>query len=74
MGKIVRYIAVDGSAFVIATDSTDIVYKAEQIHKTSATVTAALGRLITATSMMGDMLKDKDDSITVRMNGAGPCG
>ena len=74
MGKIVRYIAVDGSAFVIATDSTDIVYKAEQIHKTSATVTAALGRLITATSMMGDMLKDKDDSITLRMNGAGPCG
>ena len=74
MGKIVRYIAVDGSAFVIATDSTDIVYEAEQIHKTSATVTAALGRLITATSMMGDMLKDKEDSITVRMNGTGPCG
>ena len=74
MGKIVRYIAVDGSAFVIATDSTDIVYEAEQNHKTSATVTAALGRLITATSMMGDMLKDKEDSITVRMNGAGPCG
>ena len=71
MGKIVRYIAVDGSAFVIATDSTDIVYEAEQIHKTSATVTAALGRLITATSMMGDMLKDKEDSITVRMNGGG---
>ncbi len=74
MGKIVRYIAVDGSAFVIATDSTDIIFKAEQIHKTSATVTAALGRLITATSMMGDMLKDKEDSITVRMNGGGPCG
>ena len=50
MGKIVRYITVDGSAFIIATDSTDIVYEAEQIHKTSATVTAALGRTITAAS------------------------
>lgn len=74
MGKIVRYITEDGAAFVIATDSTDMVYEMEQIHKTSATVTAALGRLITATSMMGDMLKNKDDSITVRLNGGGPCG
>ena len=74
MGKIVRYITKDGSAFVIATDSTDVISKMEQIHKTSATVTAALGRLATAASMMGDMLKNKDDSITVRINGGGPCG
>lgn len=74
MGKIVRYITEDGAAFIIATDSTDMVAEMEQIHKTSATVTAALGRLITATSMMGDMLKNKDDSITVRINGGGPCG
>lgn len=74
MGKIVRYITEDGSAFVIACDSTDMVAQMERIHKTSATVTAGLGRLITATSMMGDMLKSKDDSITVRINGGGPCG
>ncbi len=74
MGKIVRYITEDGSAFVIAMDSTDIVSEMENIHKTSATVTAALGRIITAASMMGDMLKSKDDSITIRMNGGGPCG
>lgn len=74
MGKIVRYITEDGSAFVIACDSTDMVAEMERIHKPSATVTAALGRLITATSMMGDMLKSKDDTITVRMNGGGPCG
>ena len=64
MGKTVRYITKDGSAFIIATDSTDMVYEMEQNHKTSATVTAALGRFITAASMMGDMLKDKDDSVT----------
>lgn len=74
MGKIVRYITTDGSAFVIATDSTDAVARAEQIHKTSAVNTAALGRLLTAASMMGDMLKGKDDSITLRMNGGGPAG
>jgi molecular chaperone Hsp33 len=74
MGKIVRYITQDGSAFVIACNSTDMVARMEQIHKTSATVTAALGRLITAATMMGDMLKGKDDSITLRMNGGGPCG
>lgn len=74
MGKIVRYITEDGSAFVIACDSTDMVADMERIHKPSATVTAALGRLITAASMMGDMLKGKDDSITLRMNGGGPCG
>lgn len=74
MGKNVRYIAKDGSAYIIATDSTDMVYEMEQIHKTSATVTAALGRLITASSMMGNMLKDEEDSITIRMNGGGACG
>lgn len=74
MGKIVRYITEDGSAFVIAADTTDVVAKAEQIHKTSAVNTAALGRLMTAASMMGDMLKGKDDSITLRINGGGPAG
>lgn len=74
MGKIVRYITEDGSAFVIAADTTDVVARAEQIHKTSAVNTAALGRLMTACSMMGDMLKGKDDSVTLRMNGEGPCG
>ncbi len=74
MGKIVRYITDDGSAFVIAADTTDIIARAEQIHKTSAVNTAALGRLMTAASMMGDMLKGKDDSITLRLNGGGPSG
>ncbi len=74
MGKIVRYITEDGSAFVIAADTTDVVAKAEQFHKTSAVNTAALGRLMTAASMMGVMLKGKDDSVTLRLNGSGPAG
>ncbi len=74
MGKTVRYITRDGSAFIIACDSTDMVYEMEQLHKTSATVTAALGRLITAASMMGLMLKSEEDSVTLRLNGGGPAG
>ncbi len=74
MGKIVRYITEDGSAFVIAADTTDMISEMEKIHKTSAVNTAALGRLITAASMMGDMLKGEDDSVTLRINGGGPAG
>ena len=55
-------------------DTTDIVNVAEGYHKTSAVVTAALGRLLTATCMMGNMLKGKDDSITVRVVGEGAIG
>ncbi|MDE6412998.1 MAG: Hsp33 family molecular chaperone HslO [Eubacterium sp.] len=74
MGKIVRYITEDGSAFIVCADTTDIVRKMEDIHKPSAVVTAALGRLLTASSMMGVMLKGKDDSVTLRLNGNGPAG
>ena len=74
MGKIVRYITEDGSAFIVSADTTNIVKKMEEIHKPSAVVTAALGRLLTASSIMGVMLKGKDDSITLRLNGDGPAG
>ncbi len=57
-----------------ALDSTDIVAEAEQLHKTSAVVSAALGRLLTAASMMGNMLKGENNSITLRMDGGGPAG
>ena len=74
MDKAVRYITNDGSAYVIACDSTQTVSEMEKIHQPSATVTAALGRLITAASMMGDMLKGKEDTVTVRINGGGDAG
>lgn len=57
-----------------ALDSTDIVAKAEVYHKTSAVVTAALGRLLTAAAMMGNSLKNETDSITVKIEGDGPAG
>ncbi len=74
MGKLIRCISSDGSVAAIFVDSTDIAAASEQYHKTSAVVTAALGRLLTATSMMGSMLKGKRDTVTVRINGEGPTG
>ncbi len=74
MGKMVRALSADGSVMACAVNSTDIVSKVEQIHKTSAVVTAALGRLTTAASMMGAMLKGYDDTITLRFNGGGATG
>lgn len=74
MGKLIRCITSDGLVMATAIDSTDIVSKAEQIHSTSAVVTAALGRLLTAGAMMGNMLKGSENSITLRLAGGGPVG
>ena len=74
MGKIIRAIAEDGSVMMCAIDATDIVSRAEQLHHTSAVVTAALGRALAAGSMMGAMLKGKEDSLTLRIKGDGPLG
>ena len=74
MGKLVTMIASDGSVMCHCLDSTDMVAKAEQIHETSAVVTAALGRLMTAASIMGAALKGEDSSVTVRIGGQGPVG
>lgn len=74
MGKLIRTITSDGLVMATAIDSTDIVSRAEQIHSTSAVVTAALGRLLTAGAMMGNMLKGSENSITLRLAGGGPVG
>lgn len=74
MGKLIRCISQDGTVTVMAADTTDIVNRAQEIHSTSAVISAALGRLMTAACLMGSALKGQDDSITLRMNGNGPAG
>lgn len=74
MGNLVRLISRDGDLTVIATDSTNIVREAHRIHGTTNVCSAALGRLLTAASLMGATLKGEDNSLTLRMNGSGPAG
>lgn len=71
---ITRVMTKDGSARLILIDSTEIVRSARKYHNTSKTVTAALGRCLTITSMMGCLLKDKDNTVTLKFNGDGPAG
>lgn len=74
MGTLKRVIAKDASVVAMAVDATDIVAKIEQIHQTSAVVTAALGRLAIGASMIGYGLKNPEDSVTLRLQGKGPAG
>jgi len=67
--RIIRCITSDGAIMACAADTTDLVYKGSKIHLTSPAATAALGRLMTAASMMGAQLKQDDASITLRIKG-----
>lgn len=69
-----RGISENGGIVFYGVDSTEIVREMERLHKTSAVTTAALGRLLTAASMMGIMLKSTRDSITLQIRGGGPAG
>ncbi len=74
MGRIVRTISADASVVCSAIDGRDIAARIEQIHKTSAVCTAALGRLALGASLLGFGLKGENDSLTIRLAGGGPAG
>ena len=72
--NMLRGISENGGIVFYGVDSTEIVREMERLHKTSAVTTAALGRLLTAASMMGIMLKSTQDSVTLQIKGGGPAG
>ena len=74
MDKIIRCITSDGAVMVSAIDSTDIAYTASVIHGTTPVASAALGRLLSAASMMGAQLKSTKSTINVRFEGDGQLG
>ena len=74
MGKIIRAVAGDDFIKIAIIEAKDIVERARQIHGLSPTASAALGRTLCAASLMGNMMKEDDAAVTVRINGGGPIG
>ncbi len=72
--QLVRAMTKDGFVNAVAVSTKQMTERARQIHKTLPTATAALGRVLAATSMMGNMIKTKDGSVTVQIKGGGPLG
>ena len=71
---LVRGMSMDGFVKVVGIRSTELVRRAAQIHGTTPNATAALGRALTAASMMGNMQKVENGSMTLQIRGGGPIG
>ena len=74
MDEIIRAVSKDGFAKISAIDGLNTVERARLFHGLSPVATAALGRTLCATSILGDFLKEEDATVTVRINGGGPIG
>jgi molecular chaperone Hsp33 len=72
--EILRGMTRDGSARILVINSTKMVNDMINKHKTSPTATAALGRTITAASMVGTMLPEDSDTVTMSFSGDGEAG
>ncbi len=71
---LVRGMTMDGMVKVVAIRSTELVRRAAEIQKTTPNATAAFGRALTAASMMGNMQKVENGSMTLQIKGDGPIG
>lgn len=70
--KIMKFLAYEGKISVICIDSTELVEKAKETHDLSPVATAAFGRMLTATAIMANEMKNEKDKITVQIKGNGP--
>ncbi|MBE7034563.1 MAG: Hsp33 family molecular chaperone HslO [Ruminococcaceae bacterium] len=74
MAKITRAMDAEGFVRISFIDSRDIVETAREIHHTSPVVTAALGRTLTVTALLGSLFKEPAHNLTVYIKGDGPLG
>ena len=74
MDRIIRATAGDGYIKMAVITAGDMAERAREIHGCSPTACAALGRTLCAASLMGEMMKEDNASLTVRINGGGPIG
>ena len=71
---LVRGMSLDGFVKVVAIRSTETVRRGAEIQKTTPNATAAFGRALTACSMIGNMQKKENASVTLQIRGGGPIG
>lgn len=71
---LVRGMSMDGFVKVVAIRSTEMVRRGAEIQGTTPNATAAFGRALTAASMMGNMQKTENGSMTMQIKGGGPIG
>lgn len=69
--KLIRATAQEGAVRIFAAVTTDLVNEAVRIHNCAPTAAAALGRMLTAGSLMGAMLKSEDETLTLQISGGG---
>jgi molecular chaperone Hsp33 len=69
MDKLIKATALNGDVRIIAAITTDLVNKAVKIHQCAPAAAAAFGRMLTAGSILGSMLKAKEDSLTLQIDG-----
>ena len=74
MDRILRATAGNGYIKMSAVSARDTVQRAKDIHGCTPTTAAALGRTLCAASMLGNLLKETNGSLTIRINGGGPIG
>ena len=74
MDEIIRAVSKDGFAKISVITARDAVQRANAIHHCSPTAIAALGRSLCAASMLGDLLKEENGTVTLRINGGGGLG
>ncbi len=72
--KITKFLAYNGKISIVCINTTNLVEKARKIHDLSPVATAAFGRLLTITALMGQEMKNKEDKLTIQIQGNGPIG
>lgn len=72
--QIVKFLAYDGKISVVCASTTNLVEEARKLHDLSPLSTAAMGRVLTITALMGAEMKNKTDKLTIQIKGNGPIG
>lgn len=72
--QIVKFLAYDGKISIACISTTNLVEEARKIHDLSPLTTAALGRVLTITALIGSEMKNKTDKLTIQVKGNGPIG